>query len=40
MSTQRVVGIIGGMGPEATVELMRRVTLRTRAEDEIGRAHV
>lgn len=40
MSTQRVVGIIGGMGPEATVELMRRVTARTRAEDDADHVHL
>jgi aspartate racemase len=40
VSTQRVVGIIGGMGPEATVELMRRVTLRTRAEDDADHVHL
>ena len=40
MSTQRVVGIIGGMGPEATVELMRRVTVRTRAEDDADHVHL
>ena len=40
MSTHRVVGIIGGMGPEATVELMRRVTVRTRAEDDEDHVHL
>ena len=40
MSAQRVVGIIGGMGPEATVELMRRVTAHTRAEDDVDHAHL
>jgi aspartate racemase len=35
-----VVGIIGGMGPEATVELMRRVTVRTRAEDDADHVHL
>jgi aspartate racemase len=35
-----VVGIIGGMGPEATVELMRRVTARTRAEDDADHVHL
>ena len=39
-STHRVVGIIGGMGPEATVELMRRVTARTRAEDDEDHVHL
>jgi aspartate racemase len=40
VSRQRVVGIIGGMGPEATVELMRRVTLRTRADDDADHVHL
>jgi aspartate racemase len=35
-----VVGIIGGMGPEATVELMRRVTARTHAEDDADHVHL
>jgi aspartate racemase len=35
-----VVGIIGGMGPEATVELMRRATARTRAEDDADHVHL
>ena len=35
-----MVGIIGGMGPEATVELMRRVTVRTRAEDDEDHVHL
>ena len=29
-----VVGVLGGMGPEATVELMRRVIAMTPAEDD------
>jgi aspartate racemase len=40
VSPQRVVGIIGGVGPEATVELMRRVTARTRAEDDADHVHL
>lgn len=32
--TQPVVGVIGGMGPEATVELMRRVIRGTPAQDD------
>lgn len=32
---QPVVGVIGGMGPEATVELMRRVIAATPAGDDI-----
>jgi aspartate racemase len=31
---QPVVGVIGGMGPEATVDLMRRVLAATPAEDD------
>jgi aspartate racemase len=40
VTRHRVVGIIGGMGPEATVELMRRVTARTRAEDDADHVHL
>jgi aspartate racemase len=36
----RAVGVIGGMGPEATVELMRRVIERTRAEDDRDHVHL
>jgi aspartate racemase len=32
---QPVVGVIGGMGPEATVDLMRRVLVATPAQDDI-----
>lgn len=35
-----VVGIIGGMGPDATVELMRRVLDKTPAEDDIDHIHM
>ena len=35
-----VVGIIGGMGPEATVELMRRVVGRTAARDDADHLHL
>jgi aspartate racemase len=35
-----VVGIIGGMGPEATVELMRRITAGTPAEDDQDHIHL
>ncbi len=35
-----VVGIIGGMGPEATVELMRRVIARTPATDDVDHVHM
>ncbi|MBW2615700.1 MAG: amino acid racemase [Deltaproteobacteria bacterium] len=33
--TDKVVGVIGGMGPEATVDLMGRVIKATPAEDDI-----
>src|SRR5271155_1463044 len=33
-SAHRVVGIIGGMGPEATVDLMRRVIAKTPVSDD------
>ena len=33
-SQDRVIGIIGGMGPEATVELMRQIIRRTPARDD------
>jgi aspartate racemase len=36
----RVVGIIGGMGPEATVDLMRRVVAKTPAEDDADHVHL
>jgi len=34
MSREKVVGIIGGMGPEATVDFMRRVIAKTPAQDD------
>src|SRR5260370_36852831 len=36
----RVVGIIGGMGPEATVDLMRRVVAKTPARDDQDHIHL
>ena len=36
----RVVGIIGGMGPEATVDLMRRVIAKTPASDDRDHVHL
>jgi aspartate racemase len=36
----RVVGVIGGMGPEATVDLMRRVIAKTQAEDDQDHVHL
>jgi len=35
-----VVGIIGGMGPAATVDLMRRLVERTPATDDVDHLHV
>lgn len=35
-----VVGIIGGMGPEATVDLMRRIIARTPASDDQDHVHL
>jgi aspartate racemase len=34
------VGVIGGMGPEATVDLMRRVIAQTPAEDDQDHVHM
>jgi aspartate racemase len=39
-SLQRVVGIIGGMGPEATLDLMRRVLAKTPARDDQDHIHL
>ncbi len=39
-ATHRIVGIIGGMGPEATVDLMRRVIEKTAAEDDQDHVHL
>jgi aspartate racemase len=36
----RIVGIIGGMGPEATLDLMRRVILKTSAQDDQDHVHL
>ena len=33
-AAEKVIGIIGGMGPEATVELMRQIIRRTPARDD------
>jgi aspartate racemase len=38
--THRVVGIIGGMGPEATVDLMRRVIAKTPVRDDQDHIHL
>src|ERR1700675_4003495 len=39
-STHRIVGIIGGMGPEATVDLMRRVVAMSPAQDDQDHIHL
>src|SRR4029077_12279713 len=36
----QIVGIIGGMGPEATVDLMRRVVAKTPARDDQDHVHL
>ena len=33
-STEKTAGILGGMGPEATVDLLRRIIAHTRADDD------
>jgi aspartate racemase len=38
--THRIVGIIGGMGPEATVDLMRRIIAKTPAGDDQDHIHL
>lgn len=35
-----IVGVLGGMGPEATVELMRRVVVATPASDDSDHIHL
>ena len=37
---EQIVGVIGGMGPEATVELMRRVIAATPADDDADHIHM
>lgn len=39
-SDEAIVGVIGGMGPEATVELMRRIIAATPATDDAEHIHV
>src|SRR5271168_2289958 len=39
-SAHRAVGIIGGMGPEATLDLMRRVLAKTPARDDQDHIHL
>ena len=40
VAPHRVVGVIGGMGPEATVDLMRRVIAKTPADDDQDHVHL
>ena len=39
-SSHLIVGVIGGMGPEATVDLMRRVIAATPASDDADHIHM
>ena len=39
MKQEQIVGILGGMGPEATVELMRRIVARTPAACDNDHIH-
>ena len=36
---RRTCGILGGMGPEATIDLMRRIVAHTRAQDDADHVH-
>ena len=38
--SEKVVGVIGGMGPEATVDFMHRLVARTPARDDVDHLHV
>lgn len=38
--THKTVGVIGGMGPEATIELMQRVVRATPADDDSDHIHM
>ncbi len=38
--SEKVVGVIGGMGPEATVDFMRRLVAATPARDDADHLHV
>lgn len=40
MHGEKTVGVIGGMGPDATVELMRRVIAATPADDDADHIHM
>ncbi|HXM00283.1 MAG TPA: amino acid racemase [Rhizomicrobium sp.] len=37
---EKIVGVIGGMGPEATVEFLRRVVAATPAKDDADHIHI
>lgn len=37
--TEKTVGILGGMGPEATIDLMKRIMRLTPAKDDIDHIH-
>ncbi|HXB52759.1 MAG TPA: amino acid racemase [Rhizomicrobium sp.] len=37
---EKTVGVIGGMGPEATVDFLRRLVARTPARDDVDHLHV
>ena len=37
---EKIVGVIGGMGPEATVDFMRRLVAKTPARDDADHLHV
>ena len=37
---EQTVGVIGGMGPEATVELMSRIIAKTPANDDVDHIHM
>jgi aspartate racemase len=39
-AAHRIIGIIGGMGPEATVDLMRRVIAKTPARGDADHIHM
>lgn len=38
--SEKIVGVIGGMGPEATVDFMHRLVARTPARDDADHLHV
>jgi aspartate racemase len=39
-TNEKVIGVIGGMGPEATVDFMHRLVARTPARDDADHLHV